>query len=228
MFRLVSLPIVIKGKKVKCTLVQALRLCTGRTTHRERRGIALLFLDYGTRRSASRPGRSLPPWKTRYPLYRRLGGLQGRSGHVRRIPPPTGIRSPDRPARSQSLYRLLVIYIYIYIYITIYISAADPYNFHVRWYINCVHILLKTDWNLLNPHFFWWNRMVNPVQCHCACAMKDQSVFNCTKDVLYNIELSKMSLCDTDIEDSVHSQWRDYVQAVLSIWFRQPHIQSVR
>jgi hypothetical protein len=43
---------------------------------------------------------------TRYPLYRRLGGLQGRSGQVRKISPSTGIRSPDRPARSQSLYRL--------------------------------------------------------------------------------------------------------------------------
>ena len=48
----------------------------------------------------------LPPGKTRYPLYRRLGGPQGRSGRVRKISPPTGIRSPDRPARSESLYRL--------------------------------------------------------------------------------------------------------------------------
>jgi len=36
--------------KVKVTLVQALRLCTGRTAHRGSRGIALLFLDHGTRR----------------------------------------------------------------------------------------------------------------------------------------------------------------------------------
>jgi hypothetical protein len=36
--------------KVKCTLVQALRLCTGSTAHRGRRGIALTFLDHGTRR----------------------------------------------------------------------------------------------------------------------------------------------------------------------------------
>ena len=56
--------------------------------------------------SASRPGRSLTPGKTRCPLYRRLGGPQGRSGWVRKISSPTGIRSPDRPARSQSLYRL--------------------------------------------------------------------------------------------------------------------------
>jgi hypothetical protein len=33
----------------------------------------------------------LPPEKTRYPLYRRLGGLQGQSGHVRKISPPPGI-----------------------------------------------------------------------------------------------------------------------------------------
>jgi len=40
--------------------------------------------------SASRPGRNLPPGKTRYPLYRKLVGLQGRSGQVRKISPPSG------------------------------------------------------------------------------------------------------------------------------------------
>jgi hypothetical protein len=60
--------LIVNGR-VKCTLVQALRLCTGRTTRRVGRGVALLFHDLGTRRgegSASRPGRSLPPGKTRY------------------------------------------------------------------------------------------------------------------------------------------------------------------
>jgi hypothetical protein len=33
---------------------------------------------------------ALPPGKTRYLLYRRLGGPQSRSGRVRRISPPTG------------------------------------------------------------------------------------------------------------------------------------------
>jgi len=37
--------IVKKKSKVKVTLVQALRLCTGRTVHRGSRGIALLFYD---------------------------------------------------------------------------------------------------------------------------------------------------------------------------------------
>jgi hypothetical protein len=48
----------------------------------------------------------LPPGKTRYPLYRRLGGSKSRSGRIRKISLPNGIRSPDRPARSESLYRL--------------------------------------------------------------------------------------------------------------------------
>jgi hypothetical protein len=55
--------------------------------------------------SAVRPGRTLPPGKTRCPLYRRLGGPQGRSGQAENLS-PNGIRSPDHPARSQSLYPL--------------------------------------------------------------------------------------------------------------------------
>jgi hypothetical protein len=42
--------VMAKKVKIKCTLVQAVRLCTGRTAHRGSRDIALLFLDNGTRR----------------------------------------------------------------------------------------------------------------------------------------------------------------------------------
>jgi len=96
-------------RKVKCTLVQALRLCTGRTAHRGSKVAAQSFFTTaleGGKWSASRPGRSFFPGKTRYPLHRRLGGTQGRSEQVRKISFSTGIRSPDRPARSQSLYWL--------------------------------------------------------------------------------------------------------------------------
>ena len=51
---------------------------------------------------------ALTPGKTRYPLYRRLGGPQGRYVRVRKISPPPGIRTPDRPARSESLCRLVL------------------------------------------------------------------------------------------------------------------------
>jgi hypothetical protein len=43
-----------------------------------------------------------PPGKT--PVTYWAGGTQGRSGQVRKFSPFTGIRSPDRPTRSQSLY----------------------------------------------------------------------------------------------------------------------------
>jgi hypothetical protein len=79
--------------KVKCTIVQALRLCTCLSAHRGSKDLALPLLDHGTRRgegSASRPGRFLPPGKNRYPLYRRLGGPQGRSGHIRKTSPAPG------------------------------------------------------------------------------------------------------------------------------------------
>ena len=42
--------------------------------------------------SAPHPGRTLPPGKTRYPLYRRVGGPQVRSGRGENLV-PTGILS---------------------------------------------------------------------------------------------------------------------------------------
>ena len=57
--------------------------------------------------SAPRPGRFTPGEKSRYPLYRRLGRPLGGAvwtgtENVAYI----GIRSPDLPSRSESLYRL--------------------------------------------------------------------------------------------------------------------------
>ena len=86
----------------KCTLVQALRLCTGHKARKGSRGITLLFLDHGTRRRwevSVTPQPLFTPGKTRYPLYRRLGGTQGRSGQVRKISlPPQGFEpGPSSP-----------------------------------------------------------------------------------------------------------------------------------
>ena len=59
------------------------------------RDIALLFHYRSTRGgewSAARPGCTLPPGKTRYPFYRRLGGPQGRSWWAEKLA-PTGFRA---------------------------------------------------------------------------------------------------------------------------------------
>jgi len=64
---------------------------------RYRPGVAQLYSSMtaaleGGEWSAARPGRTLPPGKTRYPFYRRLGGPQGRSGRAKNLV-STGIRS---------------------------------------------------------------------------------------------------------------------------------------
>jgi len=59
----------------------------------------------GGKWSAARPGRILPPGKTRYPLYRGLGGPQGQSGRAENLV-LTGIRSRTVQPVAQSLYRL--------------------------------------------------------------------------------------------------------------------------
>ena len=51
------------------------------------------------------PGSTLPPGKTWYPFYRRLGGPQDRSGRAENLV-PTGIRSRTVQPAAQSLYRL--------------------------------------------------------------------------------------------------------------------------
>jgi hypothetical protein len=48
----------------------------------------------------------LPPGKTRYLLYKRLGWASGPVWTGTENLASTGIRSPERPARSESLYRL--------------------------------------------------------------------------------------------------------------------------
>ena len=97
-----------KAKKVKCTLVQALRLCTGRTTYRSR-DIALPFHDHGTRRGwgvsvTHRP--IFTPRKDPVPTVHEAGWAPGPVWTGAESLAATRIRSPDRPARSQSVYRL--------------------------------------------------------------------------------------------------------------------------
>ena len=52
-----------------------------------------------------RPGRFTPGKQSRYPLYRRLGGPQDRSGRVRKISTPPGIRK--EAVLLQSLHALI-------------------------------------------------------------------------------------------------------------------------
>ena len=95
--------------KVKCILVRALRLCTGLKAHRGSRGIDLLFLDHGTRRGGGvsvTPRPLFTPRKEAVPILQWARWAPGLVWTGAENFAPIGIRSQDRPARSQSLYRL--------------------------------------------------------------------------------------------------------------------------
>ena len=95
--------------KVKCTLVQALRLCRDRTAHKGSRVIALLFLDHGTRRGW---GVSVTPWplftpgKDSVPFVQEAGWAPRLVWTGAENLAPTRVWSLDHPASSQSLYWL--------------------------------------------------------------------------------------------------------------------------
>ena len=87
--------------KVRVTLVQALRLCTGRTAHRGSRGIALLFHDHGTRRGRGVSVTSRPlftPGKDPVRIVQEAGwapgpvwtGAENLAPHRNSIPGPFG------------------------------------------------------------------------------------------------------------------------------------------
>jgi len=97
--------------KVKCTLVQVRRFCRGCTAHRWSRGVALAFHDCGTRRGwvvSSTPRPLFTPGKDPVPIVQEAGWAPWpvRTGAENLA--HTGIRSPDSPTRSQSLYGLQV------------------------------------------------------------------------------------------------------------------------
>jgi len=77
--------------------------------HRRSRGIALLFHDHGTRRGwwvSVTPRPLFTPGKDPIPIVQEPGWAPGPVWTGAENLVPTGIRSPDRPTCSQSLYRL--------------------------------------------------------------------------------------------------------------------------
>ena len=97
------------GKKLKCALVQALRLCTGRTAHRASTGIALPFHEHDTIRGwgvSVTHGPLFTPGKDPVPIVREAGWAPGPVWTGAENLASTGTRSLDRPGRSQSLYWL--------------------------------------------------------------------------------------------------------------------------
>ena len=124
--------------KIKYTLIQALRLCTGRTSHRGSRGIALLFHDHGTRRGwgdSVTPLSLFTPGKNPVSIVQEAGWAPGPvwTGAENLAPPPGFDPRTVRPVASRytdyatwptqdrvtSKLRLFDSFIHIYTYTTV-------------------------------------------------------------------------------------------------------------
>jgi hypothetical protein len=81
--------------KVKVTLEQATKAQRGEQRYSSTLSLTSALDGVGVQSHALA---ALPPRKTRYPLYRRLGGPHSRSGRVRKISPPPGF--DPRPVQS--------------------------------------------------------------------------------------------------------------------------------
>ena len=79
--------------------------------------------------SAARPGRTLPPGKTQYPSYRRLGGPQGRHGRAENVgwaTRPTYIRSYIHVYTDKDTYTHTDIHTHVHRHIHTYSMEQSP------------------------------------------------------------------------------------------------------
>ena len=121
--------------KVKCTLVQALRLCTGRTAHRGSRGILYSFTTNGTKRGWGvrvTPRPLFTTGKDPVPIVQEAGWAPG--------PVSTGAEKSACVCVCVCVCLCVCVYIYIYIYIYIIFS-------HKLWYM-----LLGTEFVFFIPY----------------------------------------------------------------------------
>jgi hypothetical protein len=73
---------------------------------------------------------------------------------VRKISPPTGIRSPDRPARSQSLYRLSYPVHCVFDLTRVFSSQGQPADKKIPTLVKAKAVLLSKQWYMQLANMF--------------------------------------------------------------------------
>jgi len=127
------------GGGVKCTLVQALRLCTGPTAHRGSKGIVLLFHDLGTKRGW---GVRVTPWplfnpgKDPVPIVQEAGWAPGPvwTGAENLASPgfdPRTVQPVASPRGFCIIFNLL--FVFLTFQCKIFLWVATPRTLHVNF-----------------------------------------------------------------------------------------------
>ena len=132
--------------------------------------------------SAARPGRTLPPGKTRYLFYSRLGGPQGRSGRAENLVPTDYISVQWYCIRTHvTLWLIMEIYIIsLYWYIVVYWRNIIQYtNLLLHNGMTSVKKISWRECTCFLQHIFseymawwwwwwWWRRSVLKVWVSCV------------------------------------------------------------
>ena len=120
---------------------------------------------------------ALPPWKTRFPLYRGLNGPHGQSGQVRKISPPQGFdpRTVQLVASRYTDWTILVL----------------PFNycvFKILFIDVLVEIFFNTKYILLGWIFDIFMKITAILKSNLTCLMfvtvmkkQNLSLHRCTK-----------------------------------------------
>ena len=89
---------------------------------------------------------ALPPGKTRYPTYRRLGGLRGRSWRFRKIRPPPGFDPRNvQPAASRYTDWAIPAQVSVFSQANLAHSLL-PYALQFHWSV-CLSVTSQTNFN---------------------------------------------------------------------------------
>jgi len=148
---------------------------------------------------------------TQYLLYRKLGGIQGRSGRVQKISPTTGIRSTDRRACSKSLYRL---------------SYSNPQIAVTCWWLLRIrlyeHLLLTQLSSVMKTANGARKRRLNET-CPCCMDVTDTDGmvhWNCKAHVCLQTQMEQLiTLCIKRIFQSPKKTCHWVQQRALPIYF---------
>jgi hypothetical protein len=158
---------------------------------------------------------ALPRGKTQYLSYKRLDRPEFRSGRVRKISHPTGIRSPGRPGHSEYLYRLGL--------------HADLQSI-IKYFFGCWGLLLivfAVTWRRLQPQ----SDMAVFVKFgmfrvrHWSVCVQSQSYILVT----INTELPIRNTCNlrkiVTAKEGGGTGWRSSLRHCATSWVRFPMVQ---
>jgi hypothetical protein len=157
-------------------------------------------MEVGGQRHARPLYRGKETW---YPVNRRLGGPQDRYGWVKKISPPTGIRSPDRQAHSDPLSRP-----------TLYMYLATKYG--TAYWTFTEEVLLGHTAFTASLCVFHFPALSNPKAQRTSSLCYVQRV----SDLWHHI-------CCSPTEDSRFHLCSPTLQ-LASVWFQVPRCKLIR